>query len=306
MIKLMLATLIKEPFNDKEWVFEVKWDGYRALAFKTKKVELLSRNEKSFNTRFPLIVKEIEKIPGTFILDGEIIVLEKGRSKFQLLQHSKQEGTPTYCVFDILQYNGIDLTELPLIQRKEFLRKFLQKNPSPYLHFSQHIEKFGKRLFEQAKKKGWEGIIAKKKMSPYRSTRSKEWLKIKTKMRQELVIGGFTQPRGSRKYFGSLLVGVYEKGLFVYAGHVGGGFNEKLLKEIYQKMIKLQRKKCPFHIPPKPNSAVTWLQPKLVCEVAFAEWTQDALMRQPIFQGMREDKSAKEVTREKEWMNPSD
>ena len=299
-VKPMLATLIKEPFNDKEWIFEVKWDGYRALSYKNKKVQLLSRNQKSFNARFPLIVKELEKLPGTFILDGEIVILDKGRSNFQLLQNAKQtkERNAYYYLFDIMSYEGINLTRLSLIKRKEILRKLLEKSKSKYLHFSEYVEQFGKRFFDKAKKKGWEGIIAKKKQSPYRFTRSKEWLKIKTKKRQEFVIGGFTEPRGSRKYFGSLLVGVYKKDHFIYAGHVGGGFNEQLLKALYQKMIKLQRKECPFLKVPHPNAPVTWLQPKLICEVAFAEWTKDGILRQPIFQGMREDKSAKEVKRE--------
>ncbi len=299
-MKPMLATLVKKPFDDKEWIFEVKWDGYRALAYKLKKVDLLSRNEKSFNARFPLIVKELQKLPGDFILDGEIVIMDKGRSNFQLLQNSQKsgKGTAFYYLFDILRYEDIDLTQLPLIKRRKILRKLLQKGKCKYLHFSEHIEKFGTRFFEKAKKKGWEGIIAKRKESLYRCARSRDWLKIKTKMRQEVVIGGFTQPRGSRKYFGSLLVGVYEKDHFVFAGHVGGGFNEKLLKTIYEQMVKLQRKKCPFLIVPKPNAPTTWLQPKLVCEVAFAEWTNDGIMRQGIFQGMRDDKPAKKVIRE--------
>lgn len=300
-MKPMLATLVEEPFDDQNWLFEEKLDGYRALAYKTKEVKLLSRNEKSFNARFPLIVKELEKLPGDFVLDGEIVILDKGRSSFQLLQNYQQtgKGVCSYYLFDILSYEGIDLTGLPLIKRKEILRALLQMSKCKYLHYTEHVEIFGKRFFEKAKRKGWEGIIAKRMDSPYRSTRSKDWLKIKTKMRQEVVIGGFTEPRGSRNYFGSLLVGVYEKSHLVYAGHVGGGFDEKLLKTVYQKMIKLQRKKCPFLEVPQPNAPVTWVQPKLVCEVAFAEWTKDGILRQPIFQGMREDKSAKEVTRER-------
>jgi bifunctional non-homologous end joining protein LigD len=300
-MKPMLATLVEEPFNDPHWIFEIKWDGYRAVAHKTKKVQLLSRNDKSFNARFPFIVKELEKLPGKFILDGEIVILDKqGRSRFQLLQNyeNTKAGTPHYYIFDIISYQGKDLTHLPLIKRKELLRKLLGKKARKYLRFSDHIEKQGKRLFTLAKKKKLEGIIAKKRESPYRFKRSKDWLKIKTKMRQEVVIGGFTEPRGSRKYFGALLVGVYKKGKLVYAGHVGGGFDRQLLKTIYGQMIKLARKKSPFLEEPHPNAPIVWIQPKLVCEIAFAEWTHDGIMRQPIFQGMRVDKSPKEVLRE--------
>ncbi len=297
----MLATLVKEPFDSPDWIFETKWDGYRALAHKAKKVELLSRNGKSFNERFPLIAGDLKKLPGTFVVDGEIVILDKqGRSRFQLLQNyeDRKIGTPLYYIFDILSYQGKDLTKLPLIERKRLLKKLLKQRACKYLRFSEHVEKCGKKLFAEAKRKRWEGIIAKKKESPYRFKRSKDWLKIKTKMRQEVVIGGFTEPKGSRKYFGSFLVGVYEKGKLIYAGHVGGGFNERLLKTIYQQLIKLVRTKCPFQNIPRPNAAVTWVQPKLVCEVAFAEWTEDGMMRQPIFQGMRIDKSPKKVSRE--------
>ncbi len=301
MIKPMLATLVKEPFDDEDWVFEVKWDGYRALAHKTKKVALLSRNGISFNARFSLIAKELEKIPGKFIFDGEIVVIDKkGRSQFQLLQNYEegQKERAYYYIFDILSYQGKDLSSRPLLERKELLRHLLASRSFLFLRFSEHVEKFGKRLFTQAKKKGLEGIIAKRKQSPYRSTRSRDWLKIKTKMRQEVVIGGFTEPRGARKYFGSLLIGVYSEGKLLYAGHVGGGFNEALLKTLYHQMIKLKRKKCPFQNEPKPNAPVTWIRPKLVCEVAFAEWTKEGVLRQPIFQGIRVDKSPQEVLRE--------
>src|SRR3989344_5961450 len=279
----MLATLTEYSFDDPNWIFEIKFDGYRALAhIAKKKVGLYSRNAKLFNARFPTLVEELKKISFDCVLDGEIVILdERGRSHFQLLS-----------------FKGKDLRQLPLKDRREFLKELLGKYKFKHIHFSESIEKRGKALFEKAKKAGLEGIIAKRKESRYHSTRSRDWLKIKSKMRQEVVIGGFTKPRGSRKYFGALLIGVYEKGKLIYSGHVGGGFNEKLLKQIYSKMVRLVRKSCPFKDEPHPNAPVVWIQPKLVCEVAFTEWTKDKILRQPIFQGMRTDKSASQVRRE--------
>lgn len=300
-MKPMLATLVQDPFDSKDWIFEIKWDGYRALAHKSRKVRLSSRNEKSYNIRFPEIVQELEQLPGNFILDGEIIIVDKdGRSQFQLLQNFQKEkiGTPYYYIFDILSYNGKDLTSVALIDRKKILQTLLKKKPHKHLAFSPHIEGKGKAFFQKAKKKGLEGIIAKRKMSPYLCTRSREWLKIKSKKCQEVVIGGYTKPRGTRKNFGALLVGIYEKGAFVYVGHVGGGFNTTLLLEVYKQMQRHIAKKCPFKHEPKANAQVTWVKPKLVCEVAFAEWTKAGMMRQPIFKGMRTDKAAREIIRE--------
>ncbi len=273
---MMLAVEVKEPFDDPDWIFEIKWDGYRALASKSKNVELLSRGQKSFNARFPLIVKELEKLPGKFLLDGEIVALdEKGRPQFQLLQNN--EGAFCYFVFDLLSYNGKDMRHLPLIERKEKLRELLGQGV--YVHFSEHVETFGKRLFKLAKKKGLEGIVAKRKESPYRSRRSRDWLKIKARLSGDFVIGGFTEPKG-RKLFGALLIGYYEKGRLIYAGRVGGGFSEKLLKTTYDKMIGLKSKKCPFETAPHLKAA--WIEPKLLCEVAFAEWTRGGILRQPV------------------------
>ncbi len=296
----MLATLIENPFDDKNWIFEIKWDGFRALAFKNKELKLISRNKKkSFNAIFPTIANELKKIKGEFILDGEIVILNKeGKSEFQLLQNYQKRkiGTPYYYVFDILFYKNKDLTVLPLLERKKILKKVLIK--LPHVKYSDHIFEKGKAFFKLAKKKKLEGIMAKKSSSTYQFRRSKDWLKIKTRLRQEVVIGGFSQPKGSRKYFGALLVGVYKKNKLCYAANVGSGFDEALLKDIYSQIKKITSKKCPFS-PPLPNDGVTWLKPKLVCEVAFSEWTDAGKMRQPIFKGMRIDKSPRDVTREK-------
>ncbi len=301
-VRPMLAKLADQPFDSKEWIFEIKYDGYRALGFKTKKgLELLSRNEKSFNARFPRIVEELEKLPGRFIVDGEIVILDKqGRSHFQLLQNYQKEkkGTPYYYLFDILSYEGKDLTGLPLEDRKKILEKLLKSTSSKHLRFSPHIEEKGKSFFQKAKKKGLEGIIAKRNESRYIFGRSSSWLKIKAHLRQEFVIGGFTEPKESRKNFGALLIGIYEKGKLLYAGHVGGGFDEKNLESVYGLLKKKIASKCPFAKEPQTNAPATWVKPALVCEVSFAEWTRDGILRQPIFEGMREDKPAKKVVRE--------
>lgn len=305
MIRPMLAQPAKEPFNSKDWVFEIKWDGYRALANKSTKVDLLSRNGLSFNARFPAIVKELEKLPGKWILDGEIVILDKqGRSHFQLLQNYQKEkrGTPYYYLFDILSFNGQSLTSLPLIDRKKILQMLLKQSRLKYLRYSDHIEEKGKAFFQKVKKKGLEGIIAKRKESPYRSRRSSDWIKIKTHMRQEVVIGGFTEPKGSRQKFGALLIGVYENEKLIYTGHVGTGFDAKLLTDIYRQMQTRITSKCPFQEKPRTHAPATWIKPELVCEVAFAEWTQDGRMRQPVFKGMRIDKPAKDVKKE-EWVD---
>lgn len=299
VLKPMLATLVKEAFNDKEWIFEIKWDGYRVLAEKTKKVELYTRNGNNINSSFPHIVEELSKIRDQYILDGEIVVLDsKGRSSFQLIQNQKNRENAYYYVFDILFHKGKDLRDLPLLERKKILEQFFKSKQHQYVRKSDFIDTEGKALLQEAKKQGWEGIIAKKKDSSYLPRRTKTWLKIKVGMRQEVVIGGFTAPRQSRKYFGALLVGVYEKDQLVYIGHVGTGFNEKTLQSLHLQMNKLERKSCPFSQKPNPNAPITWITPKLVCEVAFTEWTEQGIMRHPSFQGMRIDKNAKEVTKE--------
>ncbi len=293
----MLAVLTKAPFDRKGWIFEIKWDGYRALAFKDKDVRLISRNQKSFNARYPTIVNALKKLKGTFVIDGEIVVLDdKGRSNFQLLQnYLKTHDTPYYYVFDILSFNGKDVRSLPLLARKKILKKLIGKKKGA-IRLSEYVEEKGKAFFLAAEKHGLEGIMAKNGDSPYQGKRSSDWLKIKTSMSQEVVIGGFTAPKGSRKRFGGLLVGVYKQGKLIYAGRVGGGFNEELLEEVYRNLRPLATRTCPFH--ETPRTPATWVKPKLVCEVVFAEWTKDGIMRQPIFKGLRIDKNPKEVVRE--------
>lgn len=299
-IEPMLATLVERAFNDVDWIFEIKWDGYRCIAYKGTKVDLRSRGKKSFNTAYPIISEELKKIEGTFVVDGEIVALDsKGKPKFQLLQNYKKSpvGNLCYYVFDLLFLNGKDLREYALIERKELLKKLIGKKQK-HIMYNDHVDAKGIPFFKASIKQGLEGIIAKKKESTYRSGRGKDWLKIKGHNRQEVVIGGFTEPRGSRSKFGALLVGVYDQGDLIYSGHVGGGFDEKMLKDIHKKLEKLVTKKCPFLTPPVPNMPVQWVKPQLVCEVKFSEWTGDHIMRQPIFEGLRVDKKPKEVVKE--------
>lgn len=296
----MLATLVDEPFDHKEWLFEIKLDGFRALAeLDDRKVKLYSRNLKSFNERFPILVENLRGLKLDAVLDGEIVALdEMGVSHFQLLQNDPTEENVFYYVFDILYLNGRDLTALPLIERKSILKTILKANSR--ILYMDHVENKGKKFFQLCKKNGLEGVIGKKKKSVYESgTRSRNWVKIKAESRQEVVICGFTEPRRGRKYFGALIVGVHRNGKLSYAGHVGGGFTEKKLEEMKNLLSALVTEKCPFATPPKTNTPVVWVEPKLLCEVKFKEWTDSGNMRMPVFIALRSDKPAKSVTREK-------
>ncbi len=299
-IKPMLATLIDKPFDAKEWIFEIKWDGYRALAVIQKNAtHLYSRNFQLFDKRFPALLDDLHSIHEDALLDGEIVVLDhEGKPAFQLVQNYQrtQEGTLVYYVFDLLYLKGYDIRHLPLIQRKELLKKILPD--MPHLCYCDHIIGKGKEFFESAFEKGFEGIIAKQSQSPYQSGRSRDWLKIKTHQRQEAIICGYTPPKGAREKFGSLLLGAYEHDELVYIGHTGSGFDRKKLASIYALLQPLIQSDCPFSSPLKLNSPVTWVKPEIVCEVNFAEWTKDGYMRQAIFVDIREDKKAREVVRE--------
>ncbi|MFI5334650.1 MAG: non-homologous end-joining DNA ligase [Chlamydiales bacterium] len=301
-ISPMLSKVAKTPFDRKGWIFEIKWDGVRAITYKNRKVKILSRKDQLYNTRFPSIASELKKLPGSFIVDGEIVALdEKGKSNFQLLQNflkNKQGVVYAYYLFDILEYKGKDLTQLSLLKRKEILAGLLKKTRRDRVRLSEHINEKGKAFFRAAKKIGLEGIMAKRADSPYQFSRSSDWLKIKTIKRQETVIGGFTAPKGGRSHFGALLLGVYEGGKLVFVGHVGTGFTEQLLSEIYAKLKKIVVQRSPFATTPAANAPVTWVKPELVCDVSFYEWTQDGIMRQPVFKGLRDDKPPKEVVRE--------
>jgi bifunctional non-homologous end joining protein LigD len=302
-IRPMLAYLVDEPFDGEEWLFETKWDGYRAIAeVDDEKVKLYSRNYLSFNTRFKSLLAPLAQLGVQAIFDGEIVILDKkGRSSFQNLQNYQKtgKGELLYYIFDFLYFEGHDLRELPLTERKKLLRKLLSTSTRSPLRYSNHILAKGKKAFKDVEEKGEEGIMAKKINSSYVSRRSHDWLKIKTHVRQEVIICGFTEPKGSRDAFGVLIVGVYKGRQLQFAGHVGGGFNRKTLAETRQKLIPLITTKCPFKTIPKTHTTATWVKPKLVCEVSFREWTTDNRLRQPIFQGLRIDKKSQEVQKEK-------
>ncbi len=291
-IRPMLAETSDESFDKKDWLFEMKWDGYRTIAeIENNKVKLYSRNLQSFDEKFAEVKKSLEKFPGNAVLDGEVVVVDKdGRPNFGWLQDypKSKPGELIYYVFDILHYDGHNLKKLPLIERKELLQKILPN--LPHIKYSDHILETGKEFFKQAQKLKLEGVIAKDSRSMYKeNSRSFHWLKIKTGFREEALICGFTEGKGGRKHFGALVLGIKKKGKLTYIGHTGGGFDEKLLESLYQKMEPLIQNNSPFEEVPKTNAPVTWINPVLTCEVSFKEWTNDNIMRQPIFVGLRED-----------------
>lgn len=294
-----LAVLSSQIPKGKEWVYEIKYDGYRMMAFvENKKVEILSRNNKDYTKKFDQIASSLKKIDeSSFVVDGEVVSFdEKGRSDFGLLQQNINQGKNDfyYVIFDLLALNGKDLRTLTLLERKEKLeRLFFKANEN--LIFSKHFEK-GKESFDFAKNNNLEGIIAKKVGSQYTGKRDDNWLKIKCYLRQEFVIGGFTTT-DKNQFLSALLLGYYHKNKLVYVGKVGTGFDEVSKKELYLSFQKMIRKSCPFADEVKEKN-VNWLSPKLVAEIQFAELTKDGLLRQPSFVGLRSDKYAKNVTLE--------
>jgi bifunctional non-homologous end joining protein LigD len=300
----MLAKLTEEPFDNKEWVFEIKYDGYRALAACDGQgnTELYSRNLLSFNKDFAPVVANLEKMSHQCLLDGEVVAEDaKGRSHFQLLQNyqNTKTGDLKYYVFDLLSLDGNDITGLPLVERKELLKLLLKREKLKNVFYSDHIEEKGTAFFKAAEKKGLEGIIAKNGQSTYEvERRSSQWLKIKISKEQEAVIAGFTAPQGARNHFGSLVLGVYNGNQFEYIGNCGTGFDEVTLAELYRKFKHLFTAVSPFKERIALRGKVQWLKPKLVCQVKFSEWTSDGSMRHPVFLGLRKDKKATEVKRE--------
>lgn len=295
------ATLTDAAFDHDDWIFETKFDGYRALVqVEAGKPNLVSRNGLSFDKKYPELVSAFDGIRNDMVIDGEIVVEdEKGKSRFQWLQHfgEKPKGQLRFYAFDILYFNGFDLRGLELMKRKKILRAALPETDS--VKISGYIEKNGVEAFSHAQKMGGEGIIAKKKTSPYaENKRSKDWLKIKAENQQEMVIGGFTDPSGSRSGLGALLCGFYDKDKkLVYANKVGSGFTDDILAALHKKLLRLERKTPPFENPPR-EKGIHWVTPELVAQLKFSEWTETGSMRHPVYLGLREDKKASDVVRE--------
>jgi len=310
----MLAESIDQPFDGDDWLFEIKWDGYRAIAFiQDGKVRLVSRNQNELTARYP----ELKDMPGfvkakAAILDGEVVALDKdGRASFSLMQQrtgfrpggrkavAKAEVPVLYYAFDLLYLDGYDWRRVPLEQRKKRLASILQ--PGDSLRYSDHYEAQGKALFEIARDKKLEGILAKRRESCYEERRSRDWLKIKIRHRMECVVGGYTQPEGTRAHFGSLVLGLYdEQQRLIHVGQVGSGFDQKLLAELFKRLKKIETKTNPFYGEVEALRKVSWVKPELVAEVEYAEWTEGAntgsgpKLRAPVFLGLRDDKDPKE------------
>jgi bifunctional non-homologous end joining protein LigD len=299
-IKAMMASLADGPFDGADWIFEIKYDGYRALAFiEDGNADLVSRNDLSFNSLFAPLLPELKKIKHSVILDGEVVVEDKnGNSNFQLLQNYQNTGSGNlkFYVFDILNLDGQDTRGLTQVERKELLKLLLKNNKSKNIFYSDHIEKDGIAFFNKAMEHKLEGIIAKRTDSIYNSgKRSRDWLKIKITQQEEAVIAGITEPKGSRKHFGSLILGAYRNGEFIYIGNCGTGFNDTTLKELYKKIQPLFTGKSPFKERTGNTGKIQWIKPEVVCQVKFTEWTNDGHMRHPVYLGLRIDKQKKDV-----------
>ena len=302
-----LATLIKEPLEGDEWLHELKFDGYRMLCHLNRgQVHFWSRNRKDWTEKFPNLVKAIGTFPAdSAILDGEVVIVNKaGRSSFQDLQQSmRTSGSAAfvYQIFDLVYLDGYDLTGVPLVQRKLLLEELLTSiKGKTALRYSEHVEGNGQEFFRQACAYKIEGMISKLANSTYQSTRNRNWLKVKCNKRQEFVIAGYTPSRKDFPGFGSLILGVYEKGKLIYSGRVGTGFSIKQRLELQKKLDKISQATMPFSAKPKDPGLrdAHWAKPKLVGEVEFTEWTADGSIRHPSFQGLREDKKAADVVRE--------
>jgi len=298
-IKPMLCKILEKPFDDKDWAFEIKWDGYRAIAdLRNKDIRFYSRNGIDFSQKYKKVTHALRLQHNDMVLDGEIIAYDdKGKPNFQWLQRTGEnpDRVLIYQVFDLLWLNGYSTEELTYLQRKELLKEAL--NESEVVKYHDHILQKGIDFFQAAKDIDLEGIVAKKTDSLYKeNTRSPEWLKIKIHKSDEAVICGFTEPKGSRIKFGSLILGKYKEGNMVFCGHTGIGFNDKSLSEIYKRMEPFIIKKPVFTITPKTNAKPTWLQPKLVAEIKYKELTKDLIYRHPVFLRIRDDIEPNEVT----------
>ncbi len=306
-IEPQLATLVTEPPEGEEWLHELKFDGYRMLCHLSRgQVRFWSRNQKDWTEKFPNLVKSAKAFPAqSAILDGEVVIVDKaGRSSFQNLQQAMGKSATTafvFQVFDLVYLDGYDITAAPLVQRKALLERLLAsiKGKTP-LRYSEHVAGDGQEFFRQACAFQIEGIISKLANSPYQSTRNRNWLKAKCLKRQEFVVAGYTPSRNDFPGFGSLILGVYERGNLIYSGRVGTGFSIKQRLELQKRLDQIAQTAMPFSVKPKDPGLrhAHWAKPELVAEVAFTEWTADGSIRHPSFQGLRQDKRPKEIIRE--------
>jgi bifunctional non-homologous end joining protein LigD len=309
-VEPMLATLTEKHFSREGWIFERKFDGERCLAFRNgKQINLFTRNHKPLNDTYPELAEALQKQePQRFIVDGEVVAFEGNRTSFARLQERMQIKDPQkahaskiavyYYIFDILYLDSYDTRGLDQRDRKQLLKESLQfEDP---LRYTAHRNTDGQQYFKQACKRGWEGVIAKEADASYAHGRSTHWLKFKCVKEQEFVIGGFTDPQGSRIGFGALLVGYYEGSTLRYAGKVGTGYDDQTLRQLHNKLSGLERENPPFKTEGDlPATGVHWTQPELVVQVGFEEWTDDLRLRQPRYLGLRDDKSPQTVHREK-------
>ena len=298
-IQPMLAKETSKAFDDAGWLYEIKWDGYRAIAeIRSTTNKLYSRNGNDFSTSYPIVFNELKKIKHRAVLDGEIVVLnENGFPDFQKLQHygDNQNFPICYYVFDLLEMDGEKLYHLPLTDRKELLNQLLPENE--VIRFSSHVAEKGIDFFEAAIQKNLEGIMAKKADGEYYTgKRTNEWLKIKNNKTADVIICGYTAPTGSRQYFGSLVLGVMNEKKLVHVGHAGSGYDDKKLKEVFELLQPFVQNDSPFTEKIVVNNKVTWVKPTVVCEVKFTEWTSDEKLRHPVFLTIRNDKKINEIT----------
>ncbi|HTE52827.1 MAG TPA: non-homologous end-joining DNA ligase [Kofleriaceae bacterium] len=302
-----LATLVAEAPAGDDWLHEIKYDGYRiGCVVRRGRAELLSRNGKDWTDRFAPVSEAVAALPvTTALLDGEVaVLLPDGRTSFQALQNAlggRSGAQLVYFAFDLHELDGVDLRRRPLEERKASLRELLSGGPKPIVRYSDHVIGQGPRFFAEARRTGLEGIIAKRRADLHRPGRTTGWLKVKCVARQEMVIGGFTEPEGSRTGLGALLLGVHEGDALVYSGKVGTGFTQASARALRQRLDRIERDECPFE--PRPAARLVgkgahWVEPSLVAEVAFIEWTADGRIRHPSFQGMREDRAPGDVRRE--------
>jgi bifunctional non-homologous end joining protein LigD len=298
-IKPMLANLHNKPFDDQDWIFEIKWDGYRAVAEVGKEIKLYSRNGLSFLQLYPEVAGALGKIKEKVILDGEIVVLnDQHKPDFQKLQQYGDHRSLRiiYYVFDCLSFRGKSTMSLPLIERKKIAQQVIPAD-STIIKYSDHVRGSGIEFFNKAVQMDLEGVIAKRANSLYiPEKRTRDWLKIKNHNTQEAIIAGYTAPRGGRPYFGALVLAIKDQNSLRYIGHTGTGFTEDLLKDVFKKLQPLKRNTSPFDRKIPVNGAVTWVDPSLVCNIKFSEITADGILRHPVFMGIRIDKTSEEVT----------